>query len=128
MLYSVEYSIPANTSKESPARIRLPATWGVATQVWVRWRFGSGNLCGARIFYQESQLWPRSLGEWLPSANESMEWSEWFEISDFPTEFEVECYNLDDTFAHTLFVAVNVQRPSVSSDLRAFLEFVSKGG
>ena len=127
MIYSVDLEIPANTPDSNPEKTILMVTWGVVTQVWVRWSWGPGNLCGVRVKRQESQVWPLTLGEWFNSTSRETTWNDYYNVGDQPLYFDVEGYNLDDTFSHTVTVVVNVQRPTLSDNVKAFFDYLLKG-
>lgn len=110
MIFSKDITIPANTTKESPLRVRIPISEGVVRHVWIRWRWGSANLCGARILYQEFQIWPLSLTQWFISQLDSLDFDEEFSVDGIPHEFVAELYNLDDTYPHNVWVGFSVLR------------------
>lgn len=110
MLFSASIEIPASTTAADPLRTTIPITGGVLRRVWVRWRWGIGNLGGCRILYREFQHWPLSLGQWFPASPDPLEFEENFAISTDPSVLVVESYNLDDSYEHTLWVAFNVLR------------------
>lgn len=119
MIFSSELLIPANTTMGDPARKLFDITSGVINQVWVRWRYGSGGLCGVRVKYAEFQMFPYSIGEWLRSNREAITWEERYAVDNAPFELAIEAYNLDDTFDHRVFVAVNILRINVSESATA---------
>jgi len=119
MLYSLQISVPANTMVEAPLASELQLCAGVIKRVWVRWRFGSGKLCGCRLLRESRQLWPSDPTEWFISGPHEVVFDEWYELSDVPYILTVEAHNLDDTYLHRLWVAVSVQRPSLSSSAAA---------
>ena len=127
MLFSQRIAIPANTTKLAPVRIMIPACEGTITKVIVRWRWGSGNLCGARVLYSEYQVWPRSKDQWFVSNTQDIEFDENLEVTDHPHFFALEGYNEDDSFPHTVEVAINILRKSDGGTLGAFLEFLETG-
>lgn len=126
MLYSSLVTIPHNTTPAAPLRFRMKVADGVVRKVWVVWRWGSGNLCGARINYEEVQVWPSSPGEWLTSIPHEIEFEEDYVIRGVPRFFHVYAYNVDDTFDHDLWVAFSVLRPSISSRLEDFMRWMGK--
>jgi len=128
VLYSIEVSIPANTPRETPLQTLLPVTSGMVKRVWVRWRWGSANLCGCRILRWGSQMWPRTLNQWFPSSTHDTTFEEAYLVQAEPLEFVVEGYNLDDTYPHKVWVAVLVLQPEVSQNIARFLEYLSAGG
>ena len=110
MLYSKEIIIPANTTKDNPFSANLPVVNGIVKRVWVRWRWGSANLCGCKILRGAFQLWPTALGQWFPSTTFDTTFEERYTVDAEPMHFMVMGYNLDDTFPHTLWVATLVLR------------------
>jgi len=58
VIYSVELEIPPQTTKLLAVEATLEANVGTVSQVWVRWRWGSGNLCGVSISHEGVQIWP----------------------------------------------------------------------
>lgn len=111
MFFPQTIPIPLDTKPGDPLRTRVVATAGILKHIWIRWRWGIGNLGGCRILYREFQHWPLSLGEWFPSSDASLDFEVDMEITGDPAEFVVESYNLDDSYRHTLWVAFNVLRP-----------------
>jgi len=108
MLFSASILIPANTPVTAPTRTVIGVHYGAVKQVWIRWRWGSGNLGGVRILRAEFQLWPLSAGQWFISSPHETVWSDDYTIAEEPTSFVVEAYNLDDTFDHTCWVAFSI--------------------
>jgi len=111
MFFPKTIPIPLLTTQAAPLRTTVEATAGTLMRIWVRWRWGIGNLGGCRILYQGFQHWPLSLGEWFPSSDASLDFEVDMEITGDPAEFVVEAYNLDDSYPHTLWVAFNILRP-----------------
>jgi len=124
MFFSTSLAIPANTPRESPVRATLDVVSGTVRHVWVRWRWGSGNLCGARARYQEFQHWPLSPTGWFPSTPDPLEFAESLPVSEPPLEIVLEGYNDDEVYPHTVWFAVEVDRGEVSANLRQFIAFL----
>jgi hypothetical protein len=122
MLFETSLTIPANTQKENPSRVLLPVSEGTVEKVWVRWRWGSANLCGVRMGYNSFQYWPLTLGGWYPSNVESLEFAESKTLVNDPFEITVEGYNLDDTYEHTVWVAFLILRRAMSGNMQQFLK------
>jgi len=127
MLYSKVVSILANTLPTAPLIVRCPVCEGVITRIWVRWRWGSGNLCGCRLVYEGSQQWPRNLDEWFISNVQDTVFATEFVVDDVPHHVNVYAYNLDDSFPHTLWVAFEIMRGRISTKLLQFLQFIEGG-
>lgn len=105
MFFSAALAIPASTLESGPVRKTFKITAGLITRVWVRWRYGSANLCGVRIKRGEFQYWPLSIGSWFPSSPQGLEFAERHWVLTGAYELTVEGYNKDDTFEHTVWVA-----------------------
>lgn len=127
MLFVARLEIPANTAKLNYSRILIPACEGTVVRVVVRWRWGSGSLCGCRVRYSEYQVWPRSKAQWFVSSVHEYNFEELLEITDHPHFFALEAYNLDDTFPHTVEVAINILRRGGPTKLGEFLRFLETG-
>ena len=121
MLYAVDITIPANTSKDDPYTLDLPITAGVLLRAHIRWRWGSGNLCGIRLLWAELALLPRTLGEWIVSSPYPYEFMMEHAITDVPTSVKIEAYNLDDTYAHNVWVGLELSRGAFSPGWRWLL-------
>lgn len=128
MIYQTELVVPPQTVVYEPFEGRLAVNVGIVTQVWVRWRWGAGNLCGAQIYREGFQVWPSTMGVWFPSSQYDLTWEESYQVPDYPLEFIIRAYNEDDTFPHRLYVAVNLQRPDINQNVRDFMAFIANGG
>lgn len=127
MLYSITMTIPANTPILTPTRATLKVSEGVIERVWVRWRWGSANLCGVRMMHQEFQYWPMTGSEWFPSSVHPFEFAESLDIVDEIGELVIEGYNLDDTYPHTVWVAFDIIRKGGDPILLAILNVLRQG-
>lgn len=108
MFFSKSISIPASTTQADPLATVVSLGPGVLRRVWVRWRWGIGNLGGCRISYAEFQYWPLTRGQWYPSTTDPLEFEDSFQLDDALLEVTVEAYNDDDSNAHTLWVGFEV--------------------
>jgi len=128
MIYSRTITIPANTTIELPLVSQIDVVEGVLKKIWVRWRWGPGNLCGAQIFRASAQLWPTTAREWFGSSEHETVITEAYMLDDEPLQFMVHSYNLDNTFKHSLWIGFEVLRPEYSAGVLEFLEFLAQGG
>lgn len=122
MLYSLDVSIPANTLKTGLLISDLQLCAGVIKRVWIRWRYGSANLCGCRIVRESRQVWPSNPTQWFPSQSAGVDFDEYYELSDVPYSVSIDAFNLDDTYSHNLWVAFSVLRPTLSDKFLWLLE------
>lgn len=121
MLYSKTLEVPANTTILLPERTELHICIGVVRHVWIRWRWGGGNLCGVRMKHHEHQFWPRTGSEWFPSNVYPLDFAEMVNVDQEPLDIAIEAYNLDDTYPHTVWVAFNILRPILTPAVAGFL-------
>lgn len=106
MLLSQSIIIAPKTSQETPQVNTLHILPGTVATLVVLFRYGSGNLCGVRIYHAEVQRWPYIPGEWVPSSPYLYEFAEDLSIDTEPYELRIETYNLDDTFPHSVWIAL----------------------
>jgi len=111
MIYVCELTIPANTPKETPLRQTYPITAGLITQIAVHWPWGPGNLCGVQLRHVSFQFWPLSPTRWFNSTTRDLVFSESHLVTEDDPRLDLDGYNLDDTFPHTVTVYVEVSRP-----------------
>ena len=127
LIYATELSIPANTLEASPVSTALAICQGTVDHVWVRWRWGVGNLGGVQILHAAFVRWPYTQGAWFPSFYESLDWQDDLAIDQPPYELEVKGYNLDDTYPHTVWVGVNILRGGFAGVTRSIQEWLRGG-
>jgi len=127
MFFSKALLIPPNTPILAPVSETIKVTEGVVRHVWVRWRWGTGNLCGVRMTHNEFQFWPLSLGTWFPSSEYPIDFADSIPIQDDSRSIVVSGYNLDDTFPHTVWVGFNIVREHVTAELLGFLADLGMG-
>ena len=128
MFFEQALTIPANTPIEDPASVVMRVTEGTVQRVWVRWRWGSGNLCGARMLHNTFQYWPLTLGGWFPSSAYPLEFEDYTPIAADSRLIYLEGYNLDEIYPHTVWVAVNIVRDFETQAMRQFIQDIQRGG
>lgn len=110
-------TVSPNTTRESPYALTIPMINGKIKRLWYSWRYGCADLCGFRATYHEQQLWPYSRNQWLPSFYTPIEIAENYDLDEPPYELTFELYNLDDTYEHTLFIGIEVERENTNQVL-----------
>ena len=128
MIFSAEFTIPVNTTIYQPKRLVLPVSIGTVERVWVRWHWGSANLCGVRGLYRTFVHWPLAIGEWFYSSPYPLEFAESLVLDQDPVELVLEGYNNDDTYPHSVWVGFNIMRGGRSSDDAEWLRSLGSGG
>jgi len=124
MIFSTEITIPASTLPSAPEDTILRLSSGYVTHVWVRWQYGIGDESGLRVFYQEFQLWPLSLGEWFPGSAGSLDFEDWKEIRPDPGTLKIQGYNEADEYDQVVWFAVNVLRPTLSQRSHELVQYL----
>jgi len=124
MFFCKTITIPAQTYDIAPYSERLKIGQGIIRKLWIRWRYGSGNLCGVRIKYAEFQYWPLTMTAWIPSSIHPLEFDEQFPITTEPYELKVECYNNDDVYTHDLWIACLVVKEAIPEELMSIVEYM----
>ena len=110
MIVTATVTVSANTSLALPQRSALTLPAGVLRHWWVGWRYGVADLAGLRVLYRESQALPWTIGEYLPAFDGVLEFPDELDVWESPRELIIETYNLDDTYAHTVWLAAYIDR------------------
>ena len=111
MFYSFDLEIKANTPERAPAEREVNLTWGVITEVAVRFPPQVRGLAKVKILEHRHQLWPTNLDEWFYGNDETIEWDEYHELFEMPALFTLLGYNDDDTFPHTPIIRFEILHP-----------------
>lgn len=114
MFYSFDLPIPANTPEKTPVELKLNLTWGVITEVEVRFPKNCAGLAGVKILEHQHQLWPTNLDNWFHGDDEAIIWDEYHELFELPARFALLGYNEDDTFPHTPIIRFEILHPLIA--------------
>jgi len=114
VFYSFDLLIPANTLKAAPVEREVNLTWGVITEVEIRFPPRCVGLAGVRILEHRHQLWPTNLDAWFYGNDETIKWDEYHELFEMPAIFTLLGYNDDDTFPHTPIIRFEILHPLVA--------------
>ena len=110
MFYAWAIAVPKNTAESAPVEQVMKLTQGVVTRVEVQFPDGCDGLAHCRILQGGHQLWPTLPSTSLVSSGYTIVIDENHELTGEPFEFKAQCWNLDDTFPHTLYVRVGILR------------------
>ena len=122
MLFSKWITIPANTSSGDPHEEPAKICKGTVRKVWVLIPVPSAWCVGVQVWYASWQMWPTSRTEWIPGGMVKIEFEESVVIDDVPLHFTIKGYNEDTVNAHKVWVAFSVLRPTISSQMKAFMD------
>jgi len=111
VFYSFDLKIPANTLERAPVEREVNLTWGVITEVSIRFPPRCGGLAKAKILEHRHQLWPTNLDEWFYGNDETIKWNEYHELFYMPALFTLLGYNDDDTFKHIPIIRFEILHP-----------------
>jgi len=109
MYYMHEVRIPRQTPADAPQIDRVEVYPGVTQGEWFGFPLGCFGLAHIQVWHHATQLWP-----WSPHT--SYHWDDYiFELRDRypidsePYELVLKTWNLDDSYDHTLFFAVEIE-------------------
>jgi len=106
-----EVEVPHNTTKNAPHTEILPLSYGVITDVFFHLPRGSVGLLGFNLLYHDHQMYPANPGGWYRGNETTILFGEYQPITVNPYELKARAYNFDDTFDHSFFVGLAMQRP-----------------
>ncbi|KKM84378.1 hypothetical protein LCGC14_1299710 [marine sediment metagenome] len=109
MSYSKQLTIPAGTSKTSPVStsIEIPPT--LVDRLEITFPSGCVGLVGVRFQFQGRVIWPYNPDGWFLGNGQTVTFTPNLELKDQPNELMIEGYNDDDTFAHAVYVIIDVE-------------------
>jgi hypothetical protein len=125
MIYETRCPTPKKTAALNPVVTFLPVHPGHIQQVSVEFPLGCCGLVGVAIDYWSHQVWPANPGAWFTGDGAPLAWGEDLDMNDEPYEFKIRTYNLDDTFAHS--PVVRIQISPFGTTLKDVLESMAIG-
>lgn len=105
-IYSRAFTVPANSEKE----FSIEVEGDVITYVRVRFPPGPQGLLKVAIFYGIKQIFPYEEGTYFAGDDEVIDWHEYFELPETPCSLKVKAKNEDDTYEHSFYLIINVQK------------------
>lgn len=111
MLFSFTVSTPANTLQAAPQRTVLPLDLGTIVQVEIGFPPGPQGLLHAVILRGQNQVWPTNPQGDFAWDEQVFSWPEDYPLDAEPLELTLVTWNLDDTYAHSVLVQLDLQRP-----------------
>jgi len=105
-IYSRKFTVPAASSKE----FTIDIEGDVITYVRIRYPPGPIGLLRVAIFYGIKQIFPYEEETWFYGDDEIIEWDEYWELPEERTTLRIKAVNDDDTYEHSFYLIINVQR------------------
>ena len=106
--YFVKLDIPANTTEADKVVEKVQAIKGIVHKILVIFPPGSAGLAHVRVRDGNHPIAPSSLADNFSGDNLQIEYNDFYEISEWPKTLSVEGWNLDDTYAHSVFVGFGI--------------------
>jgi len=110
----------ANTSKANLVKTELKLSVGIITQAWLFHPEGCHGLAYAAIFEGGHQLYPTNPEDAYHGNSVPMIFEDNYPLK-YPARLELHTWNLDDTYDHTVYVRVTVEREISDPLLKAVL-------
>jgi len=108
MLHSKHILIPANTTSSNPKITRFKINKGVIYRVWVDFPPGCAGLVRLRMYHEGHPFLPVDKDAYITGDNFVFVYPVFYEVLEEPMIISVECWNLDDTYSHTIHVQLLV--------------------
>jgi hypothetical protein len=116
--------LPKNTAITSYLSFTMRLPVSVSERLWVEFPSGCAGLVGVQLWRGVNQIFPIPAGTWFRSNGFvfSFKFTHFFDTEPFDVEFRG--YNLDDTFQHTPWVALELHGipDEQSLQLQSFLD------
>ena len=109
MVYAFSISTPANTAVTSKLRSVLRLELGVITSLEINFPPGSSGLLSVQILRENSQIFPKSIGDFHGDDRTFRFTRLAFPVLFDPFELYSHTWNTDDTFAHVADIYIVIE-------------------
>jgi hypothetical protein len=110
MLFTFVVKAPPNTPWNQPVTKELKLRPGVITKIAVLIPAGHQALAHLAIKYGETQVIPYGEDEWITGDDETLEWTEDYELAGEPVSLTASAWNEDDTYPHSFYIRIWVTK------------------
>lgn len=125
MDYWFAVSTPANTAEADAIITELKLTTGVITKVWMLHPEGCHALAYASLWRGGHQLYPHNPDYAYNGNDVPMIWEDTYELLA-PAILKLKTWNLDETYAHYVFLKITVLRPEELTLIKKQLEILEQ--
>lgn len=108
MIYDYALPTPANTLESAPMETIITLPVGRIAHVDIMFPSGCAGLAHVQIYRALHQLWPANVGASFIGDGTVVSWDEDYMLTDEPFALKAICWNLDDTYQHTITLRINV--------------------
>jgi hypothetical protein len=95
-------TIAANTTQANATRTRFKLSKGILHRFEIEFPAGCAGLAHCQVYYEEGQLYPLNDSADFASDDHAIVIDDEFVMKRAPFELVLVCWNLDDTYSHTL--------------------------
>jgi len=120
LLFTFDVKVPANTPKTSPKKVTLKLKKGVLTKVVVLIPDGHQALAHLRILDGATPVIPWGEDQWIHGNRMLLDWYPNYELAFEPAGLVAVGYNEDDTYPHTFYLYMWVEKQPTQPDWRLF--------
>ena len=121
MDYWLVKSTPANTAKADALEEDVKLTEGTVVQVWMLHPEGCHGLAYAAIFEGGHQRWPHNPEDAYHGNDVPLVLEDDYELKA-PALLKLKTWNLDDTYAHKVYIRITVLRGKIDVPTQALID------
>lgn len=108
MIYVHEMTVSANVTKDSLQVETIKLAACTIRRVMIDFPRGCYYLVGMRIMLREHQLYPTTPDAWLIADGTQISFNDETSLIESPWQLDMEAYNLDERYSHTIRVYLDV--------------------
>jgi len=112
-VYTFVFTIPANTSKTFPKRESIVLEPGILNKIIIKIPAGHCALAHMRIFYGVLQIYPKVKDTYFEGEDETLEFTEYFELKGTKPKLTFEGYNEDEEYNHSFYIRLSIMPKKV---------------
>jgi hypothetical protein len=122
VIYVSNIEIPKNTLESEYKSDYLWLEHGTIHKVDIVFPSGCAGLAGLRIVQGIHQIFPSNSGQWFIGDDINITFPENYILYTPPYYLEIQTYNLDDLYNHTLIVRIGLLRRYLGKKITTFEE------
>jgi len=117
-------TVPTNTSTEDYLSITLDLPVSQSERLWAEFPKGCAGLVGLQLYHGVEQIFPLPAGNWLKSDGFVFNFRLTHLWNKEPYTVEVRVYNIDDTYSHTIWIALELRGlpKGLSKTMQSFIK------
>lgn len=104
MLYSKQIKLTKGNTEATATRTYFKVNKGVIYRVWITFPPGCAGLVKLRIYHEGHAFLPVNQDNYIRGNAYTFEFPMFYEITEEPTILQVEAWNEDDAYDHTIDV------------------------